>query len=120
MSYEWMANKHFLKGQTTVTTKEGSSSGGTQIIGKDPQSGRLVSWFFNADGGHGVGEWSREGQRWIINTEGTSAEGAPTSATNVLYHADDNVASWQSVNRAIGDMQLPNTKEVVMERVSNK
>jgi uncharacterized protein (TIGR02246 family) len=118
MSYEWMANKHFLKGQTTVTTKEGSSSGGTQIIGKDPQSGRLVSWFFNADGGHGVGEWSREGQRWIINTEGTSAEGAPTSATNVLYHADDNVASWQSVNRAIGDMQLPNTKEVVMERVS--
>ncbi len=118
MNYEWMANKHFLKGQTTVTTHDGSTSGGTQIVGKDPQSGRLVSWFFNADGGHGYGEWSQEGSRWIINTQGMSADGAPTSATNILYHADDNVASWQSVNRAIGDMQLPNTKEVVFERVS--
>jgi uncharacterized protein (TIGR02246 family) len=120
MNYEWMPNKHFLKGQTKITTKEGSTSGGTQIIGKDPASGRLVSWFFNADGGHGFGEWSQQGSRWIINTEGMTAEGAPTSSTNILYHADDNVASWQSVNRAIGDLQLPNTREIVIERVSGK
>lgn len=118
MSYEWLADKHFLKGQTTITTKDGSTSGGTQIIGKDPQSGRLVSWFFNADGGHGYGQWSQEGSRWIINTEGMSSDGAPTSATNVLYHADDNVVSWQSVNRSIGETQLPNSKEIVIERVS--
>jgi uncharacterized protein (TIGR02246 family) len=119
MSYEWMADKHFLKGQTTITTKEGSKSGGTQIIGKDPQSGRLVSWYFNADGGHGYGEWTQEGSRWIVNTQGMTADGAPTTATNILYHADDNVASWQSVNRSIGQTPLPNTKEVVIERVSN-
>ena len=118
MSYDWMANKHFLKGQTTITTKDGSKSGGTQIIGKDPQSGRLVSWFFNADGGHGYGKWSQESSRWIINTQGTSADGAPTAATNVLYHADDNVTSWQSINRSIGEVQLPNAKEIVIERVS--
>jgi hypothetical protein len=118
MNYDWMANKHFLKGETVITGKDGSTSGGTQIIGKDPQSGRLVSWFFNADGGHGYGEWSQEGARWIINTEGMSADGAPTAATNFIYHADDNVASWQSINRSIGDIQLPNAKEVVIERVS--
>ena len=118
MNYEWMADKHFLKGQTTITTPEGSKSGGTQIIGKDPQSGRLVSWFFNADGGHGRGEWSQVGSRWIINTEGMSADGAPTSATNILYHADGNVCSWQSINRSIGETRLPNAKEVVIERVS--
>jgi len=120
LSFDWMANKHFLRGQTTIASKDGSSSGGTQIIGQDPQSGRIVSWFFNADGGHGYGEWSQEGSRWIINTEGMSADGAPTSAINVLYHADDNVVSWQSVNRAIGGTQLPNAKEVVIERVSGK
>jgi uncharacterized protein (TIGR02246 family) len=118
MRYEWMADKHFLKGETTITTKEGSKAGGTQIIGKDPQSGRLVSWYFNADGGHGYGEWTQEGPRWIVNTQGMTADGAPTAATNILYHADDNVASWQSVNRSIGEKPLPNTKEVVMERVS--
>jgi len=118
INYEWMADKQFLRGQTTITTPEGSKSGGTQIIGVDPQSGRLVSWFFNADGGHGYGRWSQEGSRWIINTEGTSADGAPTAATNILYHADDNVCSWESVNRSIGETRLPNAKEVVMERVS--
>ena len=120
MNYEWMADKHFLKGQTTITTPDGSKSGGTQIIGKDPQSGRLISWFFNPDGSHGQGVWSQEGSRWIINTEGTSADGAPTSATNILYHADDNICSWQSVNRSIGEIRLPNAKEVVIERVSGR
>jgi uncharacterized protein (TIGR02246 family) len=120
MNYAWMANKHFLKGDVTIAKDDGSTSGGTQIIGKDPVSGRLVSWFFNADGGHGFGAWSQEGPRWIINTAGVSVDGAPTSATNILYHADDNVVSWQSVNRAIGDTTLPDAKEVVIERVSGK
>ena len=120
MNYAWMADKHFLKGDVTIAKDDGSTFGGTQIIGKDPVSGRLVSWFFNADGGHGFGAWSQEGPRWIINTAGVSVDGAPTSATNILYHADDNVVSWQSVNRAIGDTTLPDAKEVVIERVSGK
>jgi uncharacterized protein (TIGR02246 family) len=119
MNYQWMANKHFLRGEIRATANGGSTSGGTQIIGKDPQSGRIVSWFFNADGGHGYGEWSRAGGRWTINTLGMSAGGAPTSATNVLYHASNAVASWQSVNRAIGDVRLPDAREVVIERVSS-
>jgi hypothetical protein len=120
MHYEWMVNKHFLRGEITVSAGQdgGSTAGGTQIIGKDPQSGRIVSWFFNADGGHGYGEWSRAGNRWMINTTGTSTDGAPTSATNILYHASDTVVSWQSVNRAIGEMHVPDAKEVVIERVS--
>jgi hypothetical protein len=89
-----------------------------QIIGKDPLTGRIVSWFFNADGGHGYGVWSRDGSHWLIQTEGVAADGAPTTATNVLYHADDKVLSWQSVDRTTGNHSLPNTKEIVIERVS--
>lgn len=119
MTFEWMNNKHFLRGKIIVTDHNGSASGGTQIIGKDPQSGRIVSWFFNADGGHGYGEWSRSGSRWAIVTEGTSADGSPTAATNLLYHADDQVVSWQSVNRSLGDVRLPDTREIVIERISS-
>lgn len=118
MNYQWMAEKHFLLGKVTITADGASRSGGMQIIGNDPQSGRIVSWFFNADGGHGYGEWSRAGSRWMINTLGTSPGGAPTSAMNILYHASDNVASWESINRSIGDVRLPNESEVVIERVS--
>ena len=102
MNYEWMADKHFLKGQTTITTPDGSKSGGTQIIGKDPQSGRLISWFFNPDGSHGQGVWSQEGSRWIINTEGTSADGASdlqprtSSTTPMTTSAHGNRSTAQS------------------------
>jgi uncharacterized protein (TIGR02246 family) len=119
MNYDWLNDKHFLRGHVAMSGKDATKSGGTHVIGKDPASGRLVSWFFNADGGHGYGEWSQEGSRWMIDTQGVSADGAPTSATNILYHADDDVASWQSVNRMIGDLRLPDTKEVVIERVSS-
>ncbi len=119
ITYEWMANKHFLRGDTTVTKDGNSTSGGVQIIGRDPESGRIVSWFFNADGGHGYGEWYKEGPHWIINTRGTTADGVPTTATNVLYCADNNVMSWQSMNRAIGETNLPDQKEIVIERIGS-
>ena len=118
VTYDWIANKNFLRGETIVNANEGATSGGMQIIGQDPLTGQIASWFFNADGGHGYGVWSQDGSRWLIHTQGTTADGAPTTATNVLYHPDDTVLSWQSVNRTVGDQSLPNTQEIVIERVS--
>jgi uncharacterized protein (TIGR02246 family) len=115
--YDWIANNNFLRGETIINTNAGSTSGGLQIIGRDPLTGRLVSWFFNADGGHGYGVWTRDGSTWLIQTEGAAANGVPTSATNVLYHPDEHVASWQSMNRTLGDAMLPDAKEIVIERV---
>jgi uncharacterized protein (TIGR02246 family) len=119
MTFAWIADKHFLRGETTITSNGKSSPGGMQIIGKDAQSGRIVSWFFNADGGHGYGAWSKAGKRWLINTVGTTATGVPTSSVNVLYRADENIASWRSVNRKAGNMPLPDATEVVIERAGS-
>jgi hypothetical protein len=114
--YAWMPNKHFIKGEFTSTAKDASVPGGTQIIGRDPLSGRIVSWFYSADGGQAFGQWRRQGSTWIIKTKGVTPEGARTAAVNVLYCADDNVISWKSVNRSIDQTRLPDTKEVVLER----
>jgi len=116
--YSWMANKHFIRGETTVATAAGPMSAGVQIIGSDPETGRIVSWFFDADGGSGSGEWMKAGPRWLINARGLTADGVRTTSTNVLYHADDNVLSWQSTNRQIGGARLPEAKEIVIERVA--
>lgn len=120
IEYSWMANKHFIKGEFTSTAKDGTVPGGTQIIGQDPLSGRLVSWFFNNDGSQGLGEWVHQGSSWLIKTKGVSAKGPRTSAINVLYRADRDVLSWKSVDRSLDHVPLPNMKEVVMERVSGK
>lgn len=117
MKFDWFADQHFLRGETLVREKSGASPGGMQVIGRDPLTGQIVSWYFSADGGQGYGAWLRQDRRWMIDTEGASSDGARTSATNVLYRADDNVLSWQSVNRVREDMRLPDTKEIVFERV---
>jgi uncharacterized protein (TIGR02246 family) len=117
---EWMNEKHFLRVKVSMSGKNGELPGGTQIIGRDPATGQIVSWFFNADGGYGSGTWQKDGSRWMIRTTGITADGTPTMATNVIYLADKNVASWQSFNRFRGDIALPDLKEVVLERVQSK
>ena len=116
LDYDWMGNGNFIRGETTIRDDKGPASGGTQIIGKDPVTGELVSWFFNSDGSHGYGEWSKQGAHWMIRTQGVTADGLPTSSINILYDADDNVHSWQSINRTVGGEPLPRTKEIVIER----
>ncbi len=121
LACDWMADKHFLRAHVTIQGKGGAAfPGGTQIIGRDPMSGQVVSWFFGVDGGYGSGIWQKDGSRWLIQTVGIAADGTPTAATNVLYRADKNVASWQSFNRFRGDTPLPDVKEVVIERASSK
>ncbi len=117
---DWMSNKHFLRVQTTISSKDGELPGGTQIIGRNPANGRLVSWFFNADGGFGSGTWQKKGSGWIIRTVGITADGVPTKATNAIHMADKNIISWQSFNRLRGNTTLPDIKEVVLERAQPK
>ena len=119
LNYDWMENKNFIRGETTISDDKNSTSGGTQIIGKDPITGQLVSWFFNSDGSTGSGAWVKTGAHWVVRTQGVTAGGIPTSAINIIYDADDNVHSWQSVNRTVGGQPLPRTKEIVIERKSD-
>jgi uncharacterized protein (TIGR02246 family) len=119
VKFEWMHDKHFLRAETTVhpTDKSDRVPGGMQVIGIDPLTGRIVSWNFTADGGHSTGVWSKNGDRWVIGTQGASAEGAITTATNIFYQPHSNVLSWQSVDRTIDGQPLPRTDEIVLERV---
>jgi uncharacterized protein (TIGR02246 family) len=120
LNCEWMANKHFLRAEIAIHGKSGELPGGSQIIGRDPASGQIVSWFFSADGGFGTGIWQNDGSRWLIQSTGIAASGVPTAGTTLLYRADENVASWQSFNRVRGDKPLPDVKEIVIERVHTK
>ncbi len=117
---DWMSNKHFLRVQTTMSGKDGDLTGGTQIIGRNPATGQLVSWFFNADGGFGSGTWQKKDASWVIRTVSITADGIPTKATNAIHMADKNVISWQSFNRHRGNTTLPDIKEVVLERTQPK
>jgi uncharacterized protein (TIGR02246 family) len=122
ITYEWTGNqKNFIRGETQTSHNDGepAAATGTQIIGRDPHTRQIVSWFFNAGGGHGFGTWARDDNRWMVESQGVTAEGVPTSALNLLHHPGDNVMSWQLTHRAHGDEPLPDLKEIVFERVQD-
>lgn len=112
----WVANKSFVERKYALTQADGTTTSGVQIIGWNPETGRVQSWSFNSDGGHAVGVWSPAEHGWVAETIGTTGEGAATRAINHLTKLDDGAYAWQSTDRSIDGQPLPDTDETVMKR----
>ena len=54
----WIANRSFLQRDYSVQQGGLTTSSGVQIIGWDPQTGKVKSWSFDSTGGHGTGLWT--------------------------------------------------------------
>jgi len=105
----------YLLGKFTRTSGDKTDTG-TMRIGLDPQSGRLRSWHFDADGGHGQALWHRDGNRWLMDAVGVLGDGSPTTAVNVLGRTGPDEITWQSIDRNFGDQALPNTAPIKLTR----
>jgi uncharacterized protein (TIGR02246 family) len=118
----WIANKSFLQRDYSVHRNGMLNSSGTQIVGWDPRSNRIVSWSFDSSGGYGTGIWDAAPTGWIIESSGVTADGELTSSTDhvIRVPGDNNVFGFKSVSRKRGDLKLPDTPEVVLDRVANK
>ena len=87
-----------------------------QLIGWNPTEGCVQSWDFSADGGHAVGLWSLTQSGWTAQIIGVTGDGMPTASINSLTRLDDNAYVWQSLQRSVGGVALPDTDEVVIKR----
>lgn len=112
----WVANKSFVERSYTVTHADASITSGIQMIGWNPQTGRIQSWNFSSDGGHAIGNWTARENGWAIETTGVSGSAGETRAVNLLTRLDDNAYAWQSVGRSAAGKPLPDTDEVVLKR----
>lgn len=112
----WIANNKFVERSYTITQVDGTTTTGLQIIGWNSQSRHIQSWNFSADGGHAIGVWSAIEGGWLAKVDGTTGQSDSTTAVNLLKRLDDNAYVWQSVDRTIGEVRLPDTDEVVIRR----
>ena len=112
----WVAGKSFLERKHTTTRPDGTTASGVQLIGWNPQGGHVQSWSFTSDGGHAIGIWMPIEGGWQAKVDGTTGDGTPTAAVNVLRRLDDNAYAWQSVQRFLGESALPDTDEIVIKR----
>src|SRR5262249_3395455 len=115
-TYEWHPNKKFLQARCTIKEK-GLTLSGSQVIGVQPASGAIHSWIFEADGGVGEGNWSRDGDHWLVDASGTLTDGRTLTETNILRRINDDTFTWQSVDRHLGDETLPDLAPVKVTRV---
>jgi uncharacterized protein (TIGR02246 family) len=121
-SIRWIANRSFLQREYSVQQDGLATSSGVQIIGWDPQANRIRSWSFDSSGGSGTGVWTPTPEGWRIESNGVLANGAPASSQEFLILApgEADVLGWRSTDRKVGAVELPDTREVVLERLPEK
>ncbi len=90
---------------------------GTQIIGVDPATGMIHSWTFEASGGVGEADWIRDGDHWMLDAEGTLANGSTLFEYNILRRVDDDTLTWQSTDRLLDDRELPDLAPFKVTRI---
>jgi uncharacterized protein (TIGR02246 family) len=118
--YEWSDSKKFIKCQYTVKIKlkdKTVDSTGTQVIGVDPAVGLLRAWTFDSDGGVGEATWIFDGDKWVIESSASLADGTDLSATNFLTRSGDDAFTWRSVQKSADGVPQPDSGIVKVKRV---
>ena len=110
----WIAEKSYLERTVTVKQDGVVTQTSTEIVGWYPLRGQIVSWTFQSGGGFAGGHWTGQENGWVIETDGTTADGVPTTAINVLGLGADGALVWQSIERTKGGVDLPDTPEIVL------
>jgi len=113
---EWSEDGNFLLRNFTVETYDGRTLKGVQRIGWDAKQKKLKSWTFDSEGGHLTGEWTRDGNRWLLVNSGVNAEGKSVSGTAVYTVIDEEMITWQLQNMIIGEEIVSEGPLVTMVR----
>ena len=112
----WTRNRNFITRSFAVSVGGETDLAGMQIIGWDPAEQAIRSWVFDSDGGFAQGQWTKQGNRWIVQTTATLPDGRRGSATSIIRMIDDNRFGWQRINRVVDGQILPNLDEIIIAR----
>jgi uncharacterized protein (TIGR02246 family) len=116
-SYDWAENQNFIVSSYDTTLDGVPVAGGTQWIGYDAVDKQVRSWSFYSGGGFGEAVWTKDGNRWVINTTARTADGKRVSATNIITKTDDDHLTWQMTKLTVNGESLPDLQPVKMKRV---
>ncbi|QDU54233.1 YybH family protein [Aeoliella mucimassa] len=112
----WSTNRNFLIRSFQVVIGDQVDFEGTQVIGWDPHTDTIRSWVFDSDGGFGVGLWSQDGNRWIVQTRHHLPDGRVGTAMNIYELVDDNTVRFESTARQVDGELMPSIDAVELVR----
>jgi uncharacterized protein (TIGR02246 family) len=115
MQAKWIEDGNFLE---CVTLGQDGQSEARQIIGYNPVINTLVSWHFTPTGAYGRGQWSKVAANgWQQSSTGIALDGTSSSATYTLKLRSKDSFTWQSTERFIGGVSIPDSAVLVLNRV---
>jgi hypothetical protein len=106
-SAKWNSRKTFIRRELSISDGGKELFGGTQEIGLDPASQSIKSWSFNNDGSHSEATWNIEGNSWVVATSGVTADGRPSSNTQIYKFPNKNTLVWRLIDGHVGDQPIP-------------
>jgi uncharacterized protein (TIGR02246 family) len=113
----WGQGKGFLIRDYSVQVKGEPTTSGLMIIAWDPQTAQIKSSIFNADGSRGEGSWTRAAEnQWVVKAHGSTADGRPTSATQVITLVNKDALKTSSIDRVIGEEIVRDLEDIIMVR----
>lgn len=114
---QWATNKTFLTRSFSAKSKDRGELQGTEVMGWDPIKGNIRAWVFDSEGGYGEAIWTRDGNRWLIQSVTTLPDGRKASAHNTITHVSDDQYTWESTNRVLDGEVRPNIDKIEIDRL---
>ena len=116
VSCQWSRNKNYLLRRYTIRLAHEETHSGVQRIGWDPIAGSVCSWLFASDGSYTKGLWTKDGDRWVIQSRGVLRDGRKVSSTNIITPIDAGNFTFQSTNRVMDGKPEPNVGPIQIKR----
>ena len=113
---EWSEDGSFLLRRYRLKVQGEFVMSGVQRIGWDPRRKQFRSWVFDSEGGFSDGLWARDGDRWIVKTDGVLQDGRSVSATNVITRLGPDLIRWASISRILDGAVLADAEDVILAR----
>jgi uncharacterized protein (TIGR02246 family) len=120
VSFRWNDKKTLIVSKVTVQEAGNPPYTTTQRIGIDPESSQIRSWSVDPLGGRGRSVWVRDGNNWLLDSEGVLGNGTQTTSVNIISRLGPDAFTWRSVDRVIGSEELPPTNPIKVVRVKGK
>jgi uncharacterized protein (TIGR02246 family) len=112
----WSDDGHFLLRDFDVKIEGRVALRGIQRIGWDPLHKQFRTWVFDDEGGFAGGLMARDGDQWVVKASGVRADGQPVSATNIITVLGPDRIGWQTADRTVGGVAVPDIDQFVLVR----
>ncbi len=117
---QWATNRTFLTRSFSARSKDRGALEGTEVLGWDPIKATIHAWTFDSEGGFSEAIWTRDGNRWLIQSVTTLPDGRKASAHSTITQVSDDQYTWESSNRVLDGEVRPNIGKIEINRVKAK